>query len=119
MLLASPYALGSSDLRDRVQVCVCTRGGMAGCLAGPWWGYVHVQLRAANDWVLVGGRTMFSLCCILLWGVGSGARWVGVKSVSRVGHEWAESGSGVGQYWASRYSCVQPVVDQGKLKSDP
>ena len=40
--------------------CVCSRGGMAGCLAVPWWGDLHVQLCAANDWVLVGGRAFFS-----------------------------------------------------------
>ena len=45
--------------RSRSGVCVCSRGGMAACLAGPWWGYAHVQLRAANDWVIFGGRAFF------------------------------------------------------------
>ena len=40
--------------------CVCSRGGMAGCLAVPWWGHLHIQLRAAQDSVLV-GRAIFSL----------------------------------------------------------
>ena len=42
-------------------LCVCSRGGMAGCLAVPWWGHLHIQLRAAHDLVLVGGRAIFSL----------------------------------------------------------
>ena len=82
---------------------MCSRGGMAGCLAVPWWGYLHIQLRAAHDWVLVGGRAMFSLrsvACLPL-GDGSGARWVWVKNASRVGQEWGKRGSRVGQYWAS------------------
>ena len=41
--------------------CVCSRGGMAGCLAVPWWGHLHIQLHTAHDWVLVGGRAIFSL----------------------------------------------------------
>ena len=87
--------------RSRSGVCVCSRGGMAGCLAGPWWGYVHVQLCAANDWVLVGGRTMFSLCCIFALGswerhpLGRGQECV--ESGPRVGRERVRSGAILGQ----------------------
>ena len=45
-------------MRSCSGVCVCSRGRMAGCLTGHWWGYVHVHLRKANNWVLVGGRVI-------------------------------------------------------------
>ena len=47
--------------RWRPDVCVCSRGGMAGCLVGTWWGCVHVPLRAANDCVLVGARVIVGI----------------------------------------------------------
>ena len=102
------------------RLCVCSRGGMAGCLPGPWWSDVHVLLRAANDWVLVGGRSMFSLRSVALlpWGVGRGTRWVWVKSAPRVGQALGKS-SILGQYLSSRGPCVQPVVGQGQVKSGP
>ena len=93
--------LGLARSRSGVCVCVCSRGGMAGCLAAPWCVYLHIQLRAGHEWVLVGGRVMFSIRLVPFWPVGdrSGPRWV--KDASRVGQEWDKSGSRLGQYWVS------------------
>ena len=74
------------------RLCVCSQGGMAGCLPGPWWSDVHVLLRAANDWVLVGGSSMFRLrnvACL---------PWVSLeRHLSCLGQECVESGPRVGQ----------------------
>ena len=97
-------------------LCVCSRGG----IAVPWWCDLHIQLSAAHDWVLFGGRSMLSLRSFTFspLGDGSGVRWVLVKML----REWAKSGTRGGQEWANTGRvglCVQPVVGQGQVKSWP
>ena len=93
-VLGSPYALGSADLRGRVQVfvCVCGRGGMVGGLAKHRWGYAYVQWRASNDRVSVGGRFHLEPLVCYMFALGSwGRRPLGLDQLC------FESGPRVGQ----------------------
>ena len=119
VLLASPYALGSAQLglaRSRSGVCVCSRGG----IAVPWWGDLHIQLSAAHDWVLFGGRAMLSLRSFTFRRREMGAACVGYwsacfESGPRVGQEGVKSGPILGEL---DYACNQWWV-KGRSRAGP
>ena len=119
--MGSPYALGSADLRGRVQVfvCVCVWSGRHGGRSGEASVGLRVcsvarQQRSGVSWWALFILSLWRVTC-LPWGVGGGARWVWINCASRVVQEWDKSSRFV-QLFSMSAPCVQPLVGQGQVK---